>query len=139
MKPRISYIVCSTARTGSTLLCLGLQRTGVCGIPEEYFNPSTAFKIQDKSLGLAAYGAYLDEVLVKGATPNGVFGLKIHWANWLGFLARIKRMDRYKGTAISVILNKIFPGVRYLYIRRRDIVRQAVSLEKAFQTNVWTI
>jgi LPS sulfotransferase NodH len=33
----LSYLVCATPRSGSTLLCHALGRTGVAGRPEEYF------------------------------------------------------------------------------------------------------
>jgi trehalose 2-sulfotransferase len=32
-----SYLVCATPRSGSTLLCEGLEQTGVAGRPREYF------------------------------------------------------------------------------------------------------
>jgi len=35
--PRRCYLVCATPRSGSTLLCEGLERTGVAGRPREYF------------------------------------------------------------------------------------------------------
>jgi LPS sulfotransferase NodH len=37
MKPMLSYLVCATPRSGSTLLCHALAQTGVAGRPEEYF------------------------------------------------------------------------------------------------------
>lgn len=36
-KPDRSYLVCATPRSGSTLVCQTLIRTGVAGRPEEYF------------------------------------------------------------------------------------------------------
>jgi trehalose 2-sulfotransferase len=35
--PMLSYLVCATPRSGSTLLCHALDETGVAGHPEEYF------------------------------------------------------------------------------------------------------
>jgi LPS sulfotransferase NodH len=35
--PKRSYLVCATPRSGSTLLCAGLEGTGVAGRPREYF------------------------------------------------------------------------------------------------------
>lgn len=35
--PTLSYLVCATPRSGSTLLCELLRQTGVAGHPEEYF------------------------------------------------------------------------------------------------------
>jgi LPS sulfotransferase NodH len=37
MHPQRSYIVCATPRSGSTLVCHALEKTGVAGRPEEYF------------------------------------------------------------------------------------------------------
>lgn len=37
MSPEISYLVCATPRSGSTLVCKALTQTGVAGKPEEYF------------------------------------------------------------------------------------------------------
>ena len=36
-EPKRSYLVCSTPRSGSTLVCKALRETGVAGRPEEYF------------------------------------------------------------------------------------------------------
>ena len=33
----LSYLVCATPRSGSTLLCHLLDQTGIAGHPEEYF------------------------------------------------------------------------------------------------------
>jgi len=37
MTPMLSYLVCATPRSGSTLLCHALDQTAVAGHPEEYF------------------------------------------------------------------------------------------------------
>jgi LPS sulfotransferase NodH len=37
MKPMLSYLVCATPRSGSTLLCHELHQTGLAGHPQEYF------------------------------------------------------------------------------------------------------
>jgi trehalose 2-sulfotransferase len=37
VSPTISYLVCATPRSGSTLLCHLLDETGLAGHPEEYF------------------------------------------------------------------------------------------------------
>ena len=37
MTPTLSYLVCATPRSGSTLLCQLLDETGLAGHPEEYF------------------------------------------------------------------------------------------------------
>ena len=36
-RPSLSYLICATPRSGSTLLCEALKTTGISGVPEEYF------------------------------------------------------------------------------------------------------
>ena len=38
MKPEKSYRIWFSNRNGSTLLCQGLEQTGIAGKPGEYFN-----------------------------------------------------------------------------------------------------
>nr|MDQ3603369.1 Stf0 sulfotransferase family protein [Actinomycetota bacterium] len=35
--PALSYLICATPRSGSTLLCAALDDTGIAGHPEEHF------------------------------------------------------------------------------------------------------
>src|SRR3712207_78955 len=37
MTPRLSYLICATPRSGSTLLCHALDGTGISGHPDEHF------------------------------------------------------------------------------------------------------
>lgn len=37
MEPGLSYLICATPRSGSTLLCEALTNTGIAGRPEEHF------------------------------------------------------------------------------------------------------
>ena len=37
----VSFLICSTPRSGSTLLCEALRNTGLAGRPEEYFQELT--------------------------------------------------------------------------------------------------
>jgi trehalose 2-sulfotransferase len=73
-------VICTAPRTGSSLLGEALTSTGCAGRASEYFDIHkhneqtwiTKFKIaQDKD--------YLEKVIAAGTTPNGVFGLKLHW------------------------------------------------------------
>jgi LPS sulfotransferase NodH len=86
MMPSRGYLLCSVERTGSNLLAESLSGTGVAGRPVEYFNvveQDSAWmrKILEDS-GLADG---IPKVLSAGATPNGVFGAKVHW-NHLRYL-----------------------------------------------------
>src|SRR6202011_3239873 len=70
------YAICTVARSGSNWLCRLLSSTDVLGKPMEYFN--------GRGLRLFTDPAYPDDpaeqlarVLSAGATPNGVYGLKV--------------------------------------------------------------
>ena len=58
-------------------------------------------------------------------TPNGVFGLHAHFDQFV--------------TALRLgLFGRCLPAPRFLYIRRRDLLGQAISLVHARQTRQWT-
>jgi LPS sulfotransferase NodH len=166
--PMLSYLVCATPRSGSTLLCHALDQTGVAGHPEEYFEAlrqsglprrpheyfdpdrhtniveRLAFREMPDGTGTPSplwhpetYDRYLDWALKEGTTPNGVFGAKLMWG-YLGDFAQLLRgIEGMAGRALPDLLERAFPGLRYIQITREDKVRQAVSLWKAVQTQAW--
>jgi trehalose 2-sulfotransferase len=168
MKPMLSYLVCATPRSGSTLLCHELDRTGLAGHPQEYFEalrrsglprrPHEYFDPDDHANIVerlafrempdgsarpsllwhpATYGKYLAWALEEGTTPNGVFGAKLMWGYLGDFAELLRGIDGMAGRAIPDLLERAFPGLRYIQITRQDKVRQAVSLWKAVQTQAW--
>jgi LPS sulfotransferase NodH len=169
MRPRSSYLVCATPRSGSTLLCALLDGTGVAGHPEEYFEalrhsglprqPHEYFD-RDRHANIIerlafrempsdstdrasplwrpdAYDRYLEWALAEGTTPNGVFGAKLMWGYLGDFATLLRGIDGFAGLTIPDLLDRAFPGLRYVQITREDKVRQAVSLWKAVQTRAW--
>ena len=76
MRPTLSYIVWTSQRTGSTLLCKALELTGIAGKPNELLTvgePFDLFKMHEVDT-LEALQRKLWEL---GTTSNGVFGLKL--------------------------------------------------------------
>ncbi len=166
MQPRISYLVCATPRSGSTLLCEALTNTSLAGYPKEYFealretglprsprdyfkktsNPELLDLIGNYSrgddaapiiTGFTNYSDYLASVLEKGTTSNGVFGAKLMWGYLEDFLSYLRDIPAYKDLPISHLFATIFPNLHYIHISRRDKVRQAISLWRAIQTWSW--
>jgi trehalose 2-sulfotransferase len=157
----ISYLVCATPRSGSTLLCEALKETGVAGNPEEFFEavPETGeprrpldylVGLDDpEALALVAdapphpappysdlrHGGDYDEHLARvrewGTTPNGVFGAKIMWAHLDDLARRLGADDRH------AMVDRLFDCPRLIWVRREDTVRQAISLWRAMQTQSW--
>ncbi len=166
MQLHTSYLVCATPRSGSTLLCEALTNTQRAGHPAEYFEalratglptrPKEYFTDVENSeiahiLGnysriderqpqrFANYAHYLDEVLEKGTTPNGVFGAKVMWGYLGDFIGNVRQIPRYRELEMPDILSALFPNLHYILVSRLDKVRQAVSLWKAIQTQTWRV
>jgi trehalose 2-sulfotransferase len=157
----ISYLVCATQRSGSTLLCELLRATEVAGVPDEYFerlretglprqprqyfeDPSVqdiAERLAPTSLGRSEehgeFEAWFRYVLQRGTTSNGVFGAKMMWNYLDEFKLRTAEIPGLTQLTFNERLETIFPNLKIIFIRRRDKVAQAVSLWKAIQSQQW--
>ena len=107
-EPVRTIIIASMPRTGSSLLSHRLESTGVAGVPDEYFSeralnwmgratglPTVTratllrtygrrvrlHRFWDSAVGFVdgSVGRYLDSVVTRRTTPNGVFSVKLHW------------------------------------------------------------
>jgi len=164
----LSYAVCATPRSGSTLLCELLKSTGVAGHPEEYFEarletgvpphpgdylaglPRTGAGIRDDAtptrgpeysslLGLHSYREHLERTFRLGTTENGVFGVKLMWRHLPDLQALAAQQPEYAGLELHDLLTRLLGDPRYVWMTRRDKVRQAVSLWRALQTRTWRL
>lgn len=129
--PPVKYMICSTGRSGSTLLCSLLSNTGLMGVPHEYFHLGQHGRLMvqrliDKDLSRnVTMKEYLTTIMRHRTTPNGVFGIKGHYNQC---------QPHFK----SGVISRYFGDMKYVTIRRRDMVAQAVSLVIASQTGKWT-
>lgn len=136
LPPRTSYLICAIPRTGSYLLCDLLRRTGVAGRPNEYFNES--FQSHwSREWGTRTIDDYLTKVAELGTTPNGVFGAKMHSIQFNAICRQMAGKSRVTYASRPAILEKWFPSLRYVRLRRRDQLRQAISYVRAVQTSAW--
>jgi LPS sulfotransferase NodH len=126
-------------RSGSWLLAEALQGTNLAGRVREYFAPeleqdwSERWKVSSSS----NYKRFLEKAIEAGTTSNGVFGVKIHWYQLEGFLSKLRQLPECKGKETSELMPSVFPKLRYIWLSRRDKVRQAVSYYKASRTGCW--
>jgi trehalose 2-sulfotransferase len=157
----ISYMVCATQRSGSTLLCELLRATDVAGAPDEYFEglretglprqPRQYFEdpsVQDIAERLTPtvpghpeqpgeFEPWFRYVLHRGSTLNGVFGAKMMWNYLDDFKLRMAELPGLGDLSFNERLEAVFPRLKIIFMRRRDKVAQAVSLWKAIQTQQW--
>lgn len=131
---RRSYIVASSYRCGSTLLCSELWKSGRLGAPTEYVNidrgNAAIPTASEPGRLMLRFGAttpeeYFIKLLERRTSRNGIFGMKAHGHHFEAALTWCPSML------------KILAPVTFIYINRRDRVAQAVSMAKAMQTNAW--
>ncbi len=136
MKPKVSYLICATPRCGGYLLFEALESTGLAGIPGEYFWDDKEWA---KKFEATDYADFLNKVIVSSTTPNGVFGTKLMWGYFENFIGKVCQTPQFIGRDLSPysVLSELFPNLNYLWIMRRDKIRQAVSLWKGLQTCIW--
>ena len=134
IRPRSSYFICGTPRSGSWLLCGLLASTGVAGRPHEWFYDDTE-EANRRAWGVSLFSDYLRGVRDAGTTPNGVFGSKLMWKQMEKLVDRLRQFGE-SSTDLSLI-ERHFPSSRFIWILREDVAAQAVSWAKAIQTGRW--
>lgn len=132
-----SYIICSTQRSGSTLLSKTLTQLGDCGKPDEYFNLAYWFE-KSTFTDRSSFLEYYERVLEQGTSENGVFGIKLHWYQLKALSAWLRdHVDDFRDSSPLETLNSLFPSSQFIYIYRKDTLKQAISLSIAMQTKEW--
>ncbi len=120
-----TYVVASTPRSGSTLLCRALWATRHAGAPKEYFNPEHMRDFRAR-WGHLPLPEYLRHLYRHRSSPNAIFGVKAHFH-------QIDQLFLSQGFDLHEMLRE----PRYILISRRDRLRAAVSWVKAEQTGIW--
>ena len=122
-RPGRAYVICTTPRSGSWLLCRQLVNAGI-GVPSEYLGidhinalyPRLAVDPRDTR-------AYLKALRERRTTPNGVFGTKLLWPQFA---------DRRAALKVELLRD-----TRLVYLNRRDLAPQVVSLHLSIVTGRW--
>jgi LPS sulfotransferase NodH len=162
-----SCVICATPRSGSWLLADQLLRTGIAGRPEEYFRPDwykrflatgdVRFRHMKShrdwayASGSATFGPMPEENSADGrvfprflsgvrriaTTPNGVLGIKVHWRQLERVLPSLRAHSDDSSASEAQLFASWFPRPHYVFLRRRDKVRQAISFDRALRTGAW--
>ena len=192
LRPASTYLICTTRRTGSELLCDVLASIGTAGRPTEFLPLDTV------APWLVWWGSHhtMAEGVAAHTTPNGVFGAKLFWQHMLTFswwlwgasyaapgyglsllaspAGRALRKIETTGVAgplhgayrsllahlagwpasrlgrpendlpaspadVHRLISRSFPGVCYVFLTRKDKDRQAISLYRAQETEMWHV
>lgn len=109
----MDYVICTTPRTRSTVLCDLLVSSDIAGYPREYHEEHESLKDLDIT-DLKAYQKYVSV----STSPNGVCGIQV--------------MYKQKHIVEKFI---DFRKVKCIWLRREDKIKQAISLLKAAKRN----
>jgi LPS sulfotransferase NodH len=128
---RMRYGILSSQRSGSTLLARMLFETRQAGDPLEYFN-LRLLALARKQTGNQSLTPveFMRLMELRRTSPNGVFGMKIHYEQMLRAFQSNVPNEKMRGFLRS--------HQHLFWIRRRDRLRQAISLALATHTNSWS-
>lgn len=87
----------------------------------------------------ADFASYIREVTKRGTTSNGVFGVKVMMTQINDIEAKAAELERYRGRDVKAeqFFRETFPNVRYVWLTRRDKIRQAISWKLAGATGIY--
>ena len=115
------YVLCSCPRTGSGLVAAALRQMGL-GDPQEFFNRiDDNYNVRQDFVELPLE-SYIDKIKAEYSV-NGLFGIKTHY--------------HQIPPAIVDTFPQIFPDAGYVFLTRRNVLRQALSWARATQTGAW--
>ena len=133
-----SYVICTSPRSGSTLLCKMLTSTGAAGKPDSYFFGTSLEEWLD-DLGIVPeetadereiLKAAFRAAYVKGRNGTGVFGLRMQRHSFEFFCEKLailhpgRLIDRER-------FRQAFGSTLFLHLTRPDKIGQAVSYRAA--------
>jgi LPS sulfotransferase NodH len=118
------YLIAATPRSGSHYLGHLLFVTKQLGAPLEYLSVPN-YRRWSQIAGSEDPTVVLGEIMARRTSPSGWFGVQAHWF-------QLANIGRFK------IPRDILDFRRIIWIRRRDVIEQAVSFVIAIQTGAWT-
>ena len=136
MSAATSYMIASVQRSGTHLLCSILRSIGVVGSPAEYFM-SKLRVTWERRRGTSSREAYLQHIIRQNTAANGVFGAVVMWSYFEPMLQMLQEIPAYNNLNGAQLLATVLSTPKYIWMRRRNHVEQAVSWEMACRTGVW--
>lgn len=142
--PSRSYVICTTPRSGSTLLCRLLSATGVAGMPDSHFHvPSlerwlTVYELEEATFASqeAALRAIFDAALARGMANTDIFGLRMQRGSFGFFMEQLALLSP-KSMSDAERIESVLGPTTFIHLSRPDRAGQAISRLRAEQTGLW--
>lgn len=127
----MKIVICATQRCGSTLFIEDILNTEILGRPKEHFLPWLREPLS------ADWALKLNELYSISSSNNGVMSVKVMANQIYGIDKRLSRI-------VDSNLIGIYPSFRYhfqdaiwVWLRRKDVVAQAISRVMAEETKLY--
>jgi LPS sulfotransferase NodH len=132
------YIICSVPRSGSTLLGKTLAHSEVFHSFTAPFNLIELRRwVGNRPFLQDDIFQYLNSLLPDDVSDKTAIGFVIEYPQFRNFLDLLHHELGDKTTDLEA-LNKVFPGAHFAFLRRHNRVRQAISLVRAMQSQLYT-
>ena len=139
-----SYVICTSPRSGSTLLCKLLAANNISGKPESYFHdPSLSSWLRYHGLNNETFkdertslAAVFEAARQKGTAGTGQFGLRLQGRSRGYFLKQLRLLHPQHSNDVARI-EAAFGRCLIIHLTRSDKLGQAISFVKAQQTGLW--
>lgn len=126
----LHYVVCATQRTGSTFLCEALENLNLIQDPDCFYEALYPKNKEGTLFHTTPPDQYL-KVWLREVEQYGVAGCKVMSHQLREHISIVSQINLRNALAL-------FPThTHFIWIQRRDKLRQAVSMRRASVTHVW--
>lgn len=144
MKPPRSYVICTSPRSGSTLLCGLLRKAGIAGFPDSHFHAPSLEKwlgyygLRDDEFATTqdALRAVFTAAFRRGKGEGDVFGLRMQRHSFVFFIEQLSVLHPSHADDKSRI-RAAFGTTLFVHLTRENKLDQAISYVRAEQSGLW--
>src|SRR5215831_920271 len=132
-----TFFLCSSPRTGSTMLGNLLAETRLVGRAGEVFG-EVFYRDVVPGLSRRQFDEYLVVQSARRARETPTLGIKLHWYQVESFLYHLRLRRGLTSANDREVVEAVFPTPTFVWMTREDTIAQAVSWWKAMSTGRWT-
>lgn len=137
-----SYVICTSPRSGSTVLCKLLAATRVVGNPGSLFHKQPIYawlkyyKLETSAFPSrkATLDAFFDAAKARGRGEKDVFGLRFQRGSFAFFMDQLDFLYPDRQTDVERI-KAAFGRTQFIHLTREDKLDQAISCIRAARTS----
>ena len=130
-KQPVYYLICTTPRSGSSHLSDLMYYAGLSG-RDNMENLHKSFT-ERMTLQDGAVAEQIKKIFDASSNPQGIGGFKIMHGQFEFLYHEIIKLNSYRHWQISDMAKLFPPQTKYIFLHRRDKVRQAISVLKMTQ------